>query len=363
MKTFHFSKLFDNFKYREFKKSEIDILSRIFYILFIAVFIFSFLNIKCTEKSDKVKRNGFRVGVVFDAAGKDDKSFNTAAWAGASLAVKDFDIILKDVEPGDPSSIEPAIRALAEDGFDLIFGIGFASAPYIESVAADFTNIKFSIIDSEAKGDNVSSSVFREHEGAFLVGMIAAMASKSGTIGLVGGMDIPLIRRFVMGYEAGAKYINPEINVIANYAGVTIAAWSDPTKGKELALSQYSRGADIVFAAAGATGLGVFDAAEEVNKLVIGCDSNQNWIKPGLVLTSMIKRVDVAVYSTIEDALNKNFKPGIQIFGLDNDGVGYAVDEYNKDLMTEEMVQKVEKAKQDIISGKLKVPDYYETLR
>jgi len=254
------------------------------------------------------------------------------------------------------------IAIAGEDGFDLIFGIGFACAPYIESVSADFPEVKFSLIDHEAGGDNVNSVVFEEHEGAFLVGMMAAMASKSGIIGFVGGMDIPLIRRFVMAYEAGAKYIEPDINVLVNYAGVTIAAWADPTKGKELALSQYSRGADVVYAAAGATGLGVFDAAGEVKKLVIGNDSNQNWIKPGLVLTSMLKRLDIAVYSIIKDALNNNFKPGKQVFGLENNGVGYAVDEYNKELVTDEMMEKIEKAKADIISGNLKVPDYYETM-
>jgi len=363
MTTFHFKKSLLNKQLRISNKSEKIFPSRIFCIILGTLFILSLFNFKCSKKTDDKVKTDFRVGLVFDAGGKDDKSFNSSAWAGASRAVKDFNITLKDVEPGDPSAIEPAIRALAEDGFDLIFGIGFASAPYIETVSADYPNLKFSIIDSESKGDNVCSVVFKEHEGAFIVGMIAGMSTKTGTIGIVGGMDVPLIRRFVMGYEAGANFVNPKIKILANYAGVTTTAWSDPTKGKELALSQYSRGADIIFAAAGATGLGVFDAAEELNKLVIGCDSNQNWIKPGLVLTSMLKMIDVAVYSIIGDALKDNFKPGKQIFGLNNNGVGYAIDNYNKNLLTDEIIKKVEQAKKDIISGKIKVPDYYETLR
>ncbi len=358
--TFHFREFF----IRRFfiKRSENKVYSRIFCIVCFAMFLFSFSGINCTGDSQKNGEDKFRVGVVFDAAGKDDKSFNASAWRGASRALEEFDIVLKDVEPGDPSSIEPAIRALAEDGFDLIFGIGFASAPSIESVSADFPDLKFSLVDYEVKGDNVSSVVFEEHKGAFLVGMMAAMANKSGIIGFVGGMDIPLIRRFVTAYRAGAEYVKPEINVLVNYAGVTVAAWADPTRGKELALSQYSRGADVVYAAAGATGMGIFDAAGEVKKLVIGNDSNQNWIKPGFVLTSMLKRLDIAVYTIIRDALNDNFKPGKHVFGLENNGVGYVVDEYNKDLVTEEMIEKVEKAKEDIMSGKLKVPDYYETM-
>ncbi|MBI4641347.1 MAG: BMP family ABC transporter substrate-binding protein [Candidatus Tectomicrobia bacterium] len=299
-----------------------------------------------------------KVGLIFDAGGKDDKSFNTAAWEGATRARNDLKITLKDVEPGDPAAIEPAMRAFAEMGFDVVIGVGFAAAPHIEAVAKDFPKLKFAIVDAVVNLPNVSSLVFKEHEGSFLVGMFAAMKSKTNTIGFVGGMDIPLIRKFALGYEEGAKQVNPGITVLKNYAGVTMEAWSNPTKGKEMAKAQYARGADVIFAAAGATGLGVFDAAEEEKKFVIGVDSNQNWVKPGFVLTSMLKRVDVAVYETIKSVTEKNFVGGIRVFGLENKGIGYAVDEHNKNLLTQAMIDAVEKAKADILTGKIRVTDY-----
>jgi basic membrane protein A and related proteins len=266
-------------------------------------------------------------------------------------------IVLRDVEPGDPTSIEPAIRAFAQYGYNLVTGVGFAQGPILEAVAKDYPQLHFVIIDSVVEAPNVASLLFKEHEGSFLVGMIAAATSKTGTLGFVGGMDIPLIRKFAKGYEEGAQYVNPQIKVLQNYVGITDAAWNNPGKGRELANAQYEQGADVIFAAAGNSGLGVFDAAEAYKKFAIGVDSNQNWVKPGYVLTSMIKRIDNAVYSVVKEEVEGRFKAGVHVYGLDNDGVGYALDEYNKALIPQSVIDRVEQARQDIIAGKIKVTD------
>jgi basic membrane protein A len=321
-------------------------------------------------------RSKVRVGIVFDIGGKDDRSFNAAAWAGAKCAETGswpdgtscgkppLGIVLRDIEPGNPTSIEPAMRAFAEREYDLIIGIGFAQTPIIESVAKDYPNIRFAVVDGVSNLPNVASLVFKEHEGSYLVGMLAARASKTGTIGFLGGMDIGLIHRFKEGYEEGARAVNPNIRVIPNYVGVTDAAWNNPGKGKELALAQIGKGADVIFTAAGNSGLGAFDAVEQMGKqngrathLVIGVDSNQNMVKPGFVLTSMVKRVDNAVYDIISDVGNKQFQTGFHVYGLDKDGVGYSLDEHNKELVTPEMLQQTEEAKKKIISGEIKVTD------
>jgi basic membrane protein A len=332
------------------------------------------LSSSCASRTE-ARREGCRikVGIVFDIGGKNDRSFNAAAWEGVQRAEKDMPICLYDVEPGNPTSIEPAMRAFAEKGFDLIIGVGFAQGPIMQKVATDYPNIKFAIIDGvifEADGktpkSNVASLVFREHEGSYLVGMIAASKSKTGTLGFLGGMDIPLIHRFQKGYEEGAKSVNPKINVVSNYVGVTDGAWNNPGKGKELALAQIEKGADVIFTAAGNSGLGAFDAVEqygrnpqtgEANKFVIGVDSNQNAVKPGFVLTSMVKRVDNAVYDVVKEVLDGKFEGGFHVFGLDKDGVAYAMDQYNKTLIPQDMIQKVETAKGEIVEGDIKVTD------
>ena len=298
-----------------------------------------------------------KVGIVFDIGGKDDRSFNAAANTGVVRAKKDFPIILRDVEPGDPTSIEPALRAFAQYGYNLITGVGFAQGPILKEVAKDYPKLHFVLIDAEATSPNVASLLFKEHEGSFLVGMIAAYTNKTGVIGFVGGMDIPLIRRFQVGYEEGARYVNPNIRVLHNYVGITDAAWNNPGKGRELANAQYEQGADVVFQAAGNSGLGVFDAAEAYDKFAIGVDANQNWVKPGHILTSMLKRIDNAVYSIVKDQVEGNFKGGVHIYGLENDGVGYAMDEYNRHLIPASVIEKVERAREDIIAGKIKVTD------
>ena len=311
-------------------------------------------NMGARSEADKAK---VHVGIVFDIGGKDDRSFNASAWEGVKRAAKDFPIVLRDVEPGDPTSVEPAIRAFAERNYDLVIGVGFEQMPVVERVAKDYPNVNFVIIDGKIELPNVTSLLFREHEGSYLVGMIAAMKSQTGTVGFIGGMDIPLIHRFETGYEEGAKAAKPNINVIANYVGVTPAAWNNPGQGKELAVAQIGKGADVIFTAAGNSGLGAFDAAEQNKKFVIGVDSNQNWVKPGYVLTSMIKRIDNAVYQIVKDRVDGQFKNGVHVYGLENEGVGYAVDQYNEKLLTPEMIAKVEEAKKKIISGEIKVPD------
>lgn len=346
-----------------------------FKLLFAIVLIgtIAFATLSCTDTSATPKKDGkIKVGIVFDIGGKNDRSFNAAAWEGVKRAQKDLDIELRDVEPGNPTSIEPSMRAFAEKGFDLIIGVGFAQGPIMQKVANDYPNIKFAIVDGvifEEDGKtpkkNVASLVFREHEGSYLVGMIAASKSKSGVIGFVGGMDIPLIHRFETGYAEGAKSVNPNIRVIDNYCGVTDSAWNNPGKGKELALSQISQGADVIFTAAGNSGLGAFDAVEqfgknaqgEANKFVIGVDSNQNGVKPGFVLTSMVKRVDNAVYDVVKEVLNGKFEGGFHVFGLDKDGVGYAMDENNKTLISPEVLKTIEETKTKIIKNEIKVTD------
>jgi basic membrane protein A len=297
------------------------------------------------------------VGIVFDSGGKDDRSFNAAAWQGVLHAKKDLPVVVRDAEPGDPNSVEPALRAFAERGYDIIIGVGFSQTPIVEQVAKDYPKLDFAIVDGVSQLPNVASLIFKEHEGSYLVGMIAARASKTGVLGFVGGMDIPLIHKFETGYEEGARAVNPGIRVIQNYVGVTDAAWNNPGKGKELSVAQIGKGADVIFAAAGNSGLGAFDAAEQLGKYVIGVDSNQNWVKPGHVLTSMVKRVDNAVFQIVRDRVAGRFKGGIHVYGLDNEGIGYAVDQYNEKLIPPAVIREVEAAKQRIIRGEIKVTD------
>jgi basic membrane protein A len=291
--------------------------------------------------------------VVFDMGGKFDKSFNEAAYRGMEQWKKETGSNYLDFEISNESQREQAIRRMAERGASPIIGIGFGQASSIEKVAKEFPKLKFAIIDMVVDLPNVQSVVFKEQEGSFLVGVMAAQASKTGKVGFVGGMDIPLIRKFQCGYEQGAKYANPKTEVFGNMTGTTGAAWNDPARGGELAKAQFAKGADVVFAAAGGTGMGVYQAAKDGGKLAIGVDSNQNHLQPGTMLTSMLKRVDVAVYNVA-----KGHKPGISVLGLKEGGVDYAMDEHNAKLVTADMKKRVETAKADIVSGKIKVADY-----
>lgn len=304
---------------------------------------------------------GIRVGLVLDKGGKDDKSFNTSAYEGATKAKKELGIELKYVEATDLNSIEVLHRNFAQKKYDLIIGIGFAQADAVKKVAALFPQTQFAIVDGDVSAPNVRALLFEEHEGSFLVGAAAAMKSKTGVVGFIGGMDIPLIRRFQKAYEAGAKYVNPKAKVITNYIGVTGEAWNNPAKAKEIALSQIGQKADVIFHAAGASGSGLFDAAAEKKVYAIGVDSNQNWIKPGVVLTSMLKRVDVAVYDTIKLANENKFKPGVVRFGLKDSGIDWALDKNNDSLWSVAEKNKIAEIKKLIVSKKISVPDYYVT--
>lgn len=296
--------------------------------------------------------------VVYDAGGKFDKSFNEAAFHGMEKYKADTGDSYLEFEVQTDAQREQAFRRMAEKGADPIIGIGFSQADALTKVAKEFPDKHFAIIDMVVDLPNVQSIVFSEHEGSFLVGMMAAMASKSGKVGFVGGMDIPLIRRFQCGYEQGAKYINKDAAIIANMTGTTPAAWNDPTKGTELAKGQFDQGVDVIFAAAGGTGTGVYQAAKDAGKLAIGVDSNQNHLHPGTMLTSMVKRVDVAVYDSAKASKDGSWKPGVTVMDLAHEGVGWALDENNKSLVSDEIKAKVSAAKADIISGKIKVHDY-----
>jgi basic membrane protein A len=291
--------------------------------------------------------------VIYDMGGKFDKSFNQAGFDGAERWKKESGKAYLEFEITNPAQREQAQRRMAERGADPIVGIGFSQGSAVEKVAKDFPKLKFAIIDSVVALPNVQSIVFKEHEGSFLVGMMAALASKTGKVGFVGGMDIPLIRRFQCGFEQGAKYANPNAQVSGNMTGTTPAAWNDPSRGAELAKAQFAGGVDVIFAAAGGTGLGVYQAAKDAGKLAIGVDSNQNHLQPGTMLTSMVKRVDVAVYNAF-----KGIKPGVTSLGLAEGGVDYALDEHNAKLVSADMKKKVDTAKADIISGKIKVIDF-----
>ncbi len=307
---------------------------------------------------DTAKADEFSPAIVFDMGGKFDKSFNEAAYNGAEKFKAESGVTYREFEVTNPSQREQAMRNMARRGATVIVAMGFAQAAAVETVAKEFPDTKFTLIDMVVDLPNVQSVIFKEHEGSFLVGMAAAMASQTGKVGFIGGMDIPLIRKFALGYVEGAKHVNPNIEIFQNMTGTTPAAWNDPTKGGELARSQFDRGADVVYAAAGGTGVGVYQAAKDAGKLAIGVDSNQNYIHPGTMLTSMVKRVDVAVHEAFMSAKNGTWQGGFKVLGLAEDGVGFALDEYNRDLVSAGMEAKINAARQDIISGKITVTDY-----
>jgi basic membrane protein A len=297
--------------------------------------------------------------VVYDMGGKFDKSFNEGVWNGVKKFTDETGIKVMEFEVTNETQREQAIRRMAQRGATVILGVGFAQADAISKVAAEFPNTQFSIIDvSWLDGKNLRQYAFKEHEGSYIVGVAAAKASKTGKVGFVGGMDIPLISKFACGYVGGVKSVNSSATVYQNMTGSTPSAWNDPAKGAELTQSQIDRGADVVYHAAGGTGSGVIRAAADAGKLAIGVDSNQNGMAPGSVLTSMLKRVDVAAYETFTDAKNGKFSSGVRVLGLAEGGVDWALDDNNAKLVTAEMKAAVESAKQDIISGKVSVHDF-----
>jgi basic membrane protein A len=295
--------------------------------------------------------------LLYDLGGKFDKSFNEAAYNGAEKFKEETGIAYVEFEVSNASQREQALRRFAEDGRNPIVMAGFSWVDSLKKVAAEYPELNFAIIDDAVDLPNVRSLVFKEHEGSYIVGVLAGMASKSKKVGFIGGMDIPLIRKFGCGYVGGAKAAGAT-DVIQNMTGDTPAAWNDPAKGGEIAKTQMDQGADVIYAAAGGTGVGVLQAAADAGKLGIGVDSNQNGLQPGHVLTSMVKRVDVAVYNSFMDGKNGSFSGGLQLLGLKEGGVDYAMDDNNKDLVTAEMKEAADKAKQEIIDGKIAVHDY-----
>lgn len=294
--------------------------------------------------------------IIYDLGGKFDKSFNEAAYNGAKRWAEETGGSYKELEMQSEAQREQALRKLAESGANPIVMTGFAFGDTLNTVAPDYPDTKFVIIDMVVDQPNVESVVFREEQGSYLVGLMAGMASKTGTVGFIGGMDIPLIRKFACGYVQGVKAANPNATVIQNMTGTTPAAWNDPVKGGEIAKAQISQGADVIYAAAGGTGIGVLQAAADAGILSIGVDSNQNYLHPGKVLTSMMKRVDNAVYDAFK--AGPDVKPGVKVMGLTDNGVGVALDDNNKSLVTPEMLKAVDQAKADIIAGKIQVHDY-----
>lgn len=304
----------------------------------------------------------FRVGLVFDIGGLGDKSFNDAAYRGLKRAESELGIVFEVFEPGEGSEREAALRLFASGDPQLIFGVGFLFSDDIRAVAQEFPEKTFACIDFTYKeGDTVPPNLvgikFREEEGSFLVGAIAALVSKTGSIGFVGGMDIPLIHKFQAGYTMGSRHVRPDVKVLTNYAGVTGDAFQNPTKGKELALAQADAGADVIFHASGSTGLGVFEAARERELLAIGVDSDQQDQAPGFILTSMTKQVDVAVFETIESARDGRFEGGIRVLGLAEGGVDYVFDENNQKWITPEVRAQVEALRAEIVAGTIDVPE------
>ncbi len=317
-----------------------------------------------------------RVGLVFDIGGKGDQSFNDSAFRGIQWAAKDFGIEHIEIEPGADADRESGLRMIASQGFDYVIGVGFLFEDAIKAVADEFPDTKFGIVDGFVPDKpNVISLTFREQEGSFLVGVIAAMKAKADgkdTVGFVGGMDIPLIHRFEAGYKAGVEYVDPNLTFLSDYAGSAPSAFADPVKGKELALAQIDKGAHVIYHASGLTGAGVYEAGKERGVYVIGVDSNQNHLGydkesgQNYGLTSMLKQVDVAVYLSIKDIIEGNFQPGVRAFGLKDKveiggktyrGVYFAMDEHNKDLVTQDMLDAVKEAEENIIAGEIDVPE------
>jgi basic membrane protein A and related proteins len=304
---------------------------------------------------------GIHIGLVFDIGGKNDKSFNEAAWRGLSRAHDELGVDVQYIEPTEGADRESALRTLAAKKVDLVIGVGFIFGPDLERLARQFPDVRFAGVDyspSEGVGTlpNLVGLRFREQEGSFLVGAIAGLLSRSRVVGFVGGMKIPLIRKFEAGYEAGVHHVCPACRVVSAYAGTEPKAFADPSLGEELASAQYGQGADIIFHAAGKTGDGVFAAARQRGAHAIGVDSDQFEAAPCCVVTSMVKRVDVAVVDIVKDILAGKFHGGLVELGLAEHGVGFVSDERNRQLLPIDVVEKVNALGEEIVAGKIKVP-------
>jgi basic membrane protein A len=306
------------------------------------------------------------LGVVFDMGGRGDKSFNDGAYLGAERAQRELGAHVRFIEPGDGSDREAGLRLLAAEKMDLVVGVGFIFSDDLTQLAKEYPNTHFAGVDyavgADAAGNpipppaNLAALKFREEEGSFLVGALAALVSKTKKVGFVGGMNFPLIHKFEAGYRAGVAHVCPRCTIISQYAGVTPEAFRNPGRGKELALSQYQQGVDVIYHAAGSTGLGVFEAARQTGKLAIGVDADQYQEAPGYILTSMVKGVDVAVFEATRWVKDGRFKGGVYQLGLKEGGVGYVYDEHNRALIPDAVHERVEQLKREIIDGRIKVP-------
>ncbi|HEX2780381.1 MAG TPA: BMP family ABC transporter substrate-binding protein [Gemmatimonadaceae bacterium] len=309
---------------------------------------------------------GLDVGIVFDVGGRGDKSFNDGAYLGGERAQKELGARVRFIEPGEGSDREAGLRLLAAENMDLVIGVGFIFTDDLTALAKEYPNVHFAGVDYAVATDstgkvippppNLAALKFREEEGSFLVGALAALIGKSKRVGFVGGMDIPLIHKFEAGYRAGVKQVCPDCTVVAQYAGVTPEAFRNPGRGKELALAQYQSGANVIFHASGSTGLGVFEAARQTGKLAIGVDADQYAEAPGFILTSMVKGVDAAVFDAIERVKSGTFKGGIYQFGLREQGVGYVYDAHNRTLIPDSVRARVEQLREEIVAGRIQVP-------
>ena len=308
--------------------------------------------------SASIAQADIKPAVVYDTAGKNDKSFNEAVFVGITKFMNDTGIAVTELEPTNEAMMEQSLKKLAQRGYSPIVAVGFTMANGVQAAAEEYPDTQFTLIDMVVGLPNVQNVIYKEHEGSFLVGVLAAMNSKSGTVGFVGGMDIPLISRFECGYKQGVKWQDSSIKVLANMTGSTPAAWGNPSKGGELTRSQVEAGADVVYAAAGGTGIGVYQTAADMGVLAIGVDSNQNYMQPGTMLTSMLKRVGEAAYDSYEAAMNGNWSSDMRVLGVAEDGVGWALDEYNRDLVSAEMEARVNEARDAIISGDVVVHNY-----
>jgi basic membrane protein A len=334
--------------------------------LFVVVVLLFTISISACKKNQEVSKSPsdkskFKVGLVFDVGGRGDKSFNDAAHNGLEKAKRDFGIEYEEIDPGDGADRESALRKLASNpDISIIFGVGFIFTEDITKIANDFPKKKFGCIDYSINADtkipdNLTALVFKEEEGSFLAGSLAAMVTKTNTIGFIGGMESSLIKKFEKGYTQGAKFINPGINILTTYVGVTGEGFKNPGKAEEIAISQYSKGADIIYHASGLSGIGLFKAAKENKKLAIGVDMDQYNEAPGFVLTSMIKIVDEVIYQTISDFKNGTFKSGIRSLGLKEKGVGYVYDDKNKNMILPAYRERLDEITKKIISGEIKV--------
>ena len=310
-----------------------------------------------------------KICMILDKAGKDDHGFNESTYVGFKTALSQ-NMISKEsrvFEAKDDAQIQQATRSFSNSNCALIFAVGVNVAEPIKKLVKIYPNQKFVMIDYEVIAPNVRSVLFREDQSGFLIGAIAAIKTKTKKIGLIAGMDLPLIQRFKLGYEAGAHYIDPTIQIQTAFVSVNVDGWNNPSKAEEIALSQYNQGVDIIFQAAGGSGIGIFDAAEKLDsspnsakKFAIGCDSNQNWIKPGIILTSGVKHLDKSIIMNIQDYIDKKFASGTVVYGIENGGVDWILDKNNKNLFTDHELNKINKIKADIGSGKITVPDYYK---